>query len=83
MFRVAPRRSATGGSVRASGGKAPHLEELQAELADAIDQREEGGVVDVSLQDCLDREDLRAELAERGDERSTEATLDSDLGLRG
>jgi hypothetical protein len=69
--------------VRTPWGKAPHLEELQPELADAIDQREERGVVDVSLQDCLDREDLRAELAERGDERSTEATLDSDLGLRG
>jgi hypothetical protein len=69
--------------VRAPRRKTPHLEQLQPELADAIDQSEQGCVVDVCLQDCLDREDLRAELAERGDERSTEATLDSDLGLRG
>jgi hypothetical protein len=69
--------------MRALQRKTPDLEELQTELADVIDQREQRSVVEFSPQNRLDREYLRAELAERSDERSTEATLDSDLGLRG
>jgi hypothetical protein len=69
--------------MRALQRKPPDLEQLQAELADPIDQRKQRRVVELSPQNRLDREYLRAELAERSDERSTEATLDSDLGLRG
>jgi hypothetical protein len=78
-FRSTPRPSTAGAARR----KPAYVEQLQAELADAIDQREERRIVDIPAEDCLDGEYLRADLAERSDEGSAEATLDPDLGLRG
>jgi len=39
-------------------------EELQAQFADAVDERVQRGVVDVSANDRLQRKNLRTDLAE-------------------